>query len=340
MMHDLCNGLCDEYEIVIAYSKRNQTPEDFRKMFDPRIKFIEVKNFTRNINPIKDFRALIELKKIIKAEIPQIIHLHSSKSGVLGRLAASGKKYKIIYNPHGFSFLKLDDSKIKRLMYRTIEWIMAKVSPNCTIVGCSKGEYNEAIKISKNSVQIDNAINTEKLDKYIKDIKDVNEINFNNLKICTVGRIGPQKNPKEFNEIAESLPNAKFTWIGDGELRNELTAKNITITGWKKRSEVIELVSKEQIFILSSAWEGLPMTLLEAGYMNKLCIVSNVIGNRDVVESNKDGYIYNHFEDVEKFLKTLTTEKYLRMTNRMKEKINRKFNINLLIKKYKEQYGE
>lgn len=340
MMNDLCNGLCDEYEIVIAYSKRNQTPEDFRKMFDPRIKFIEVKNFTRNINPIKDFRALIELKKIIKAEKPQTIHLHSSKSGVLGRLAASGKKYKIIYNPHGFSFLKLDDSKIKRLIYKTIEWIMAKVNPQCTIVGCSKGEYNEARKISKNSVQIDNAINIENLDKYIEDSKDVKEIDFNNLKICTVGRIGYQKNPKEFNEIAESLPNAKFTWIGDGELRNELTAKNITITGWKKRSEVLELVSKEQIFILSSAWEGLPMTLLEAGYMNKLCIVSNVIGNRDVVENNRDGYIYNNFEDVEKFLKTLNTEKYLKMTNRMKEKIKRKFNINLLIKKYKEQYGE
>ena len=60
------------------------------------------------------------------------------------------------------------------------------------------------------------------------------------MKICTVGRIGFQKNPKLFNEIAQEFPDLQFTWIGDGELRNELTSKNINITGWLERKEVLK----------------------------------------------------------------------------------------------------
>ena len=93
MMTDLTNGLCDEFDVVIAYSERKQTPKNFENLFDKRIKFKKVENFTRNINFKRDIKALKELRKIIKEEQPDIIHLHSSKAGVLGRLAGSGKKY-------------------------------------------------------------------------------------------------------------------------------------------------------------------------------------------------------------------------------------------------------
>lgn len=105
-----------------------------------------------------------------------------------------------------------------------------------------------------------------------------------------MGRIGFQKNPKMFNEIAKSLPELEFTWIGDGELRKELTSPNITITGWKERKEVLKILNDNDIFILLSLWEGLPISLLEAMYMKKVCIVSDVIGNRDVTENGKDGF--------------------------------------------------
>lgn len=337
MMTDLTNGLCDEFDVVIAYSERKQTPKNFENLFDKRIKFIKVENFTRNINFKRDIKALKELRKIIKEEQPDIIHLHSSKAGVLGRLAGSGKKYRMLYNPHGFSFLKKDDSKLKRTIYKLIEKIMAIINPKCTIVGCSKGEYEEAIKLNKNSVCINNGINVEEFENKVNTFKKYTP-NFNELKICTVGRIGYQKNPKLFNEIANELPNNKFIWIGDGELRYELTAPNISVLGWKKRDEALQELNKYDIFLLTSLWEGLPMTLIEAGYLGKLCIVSNVIGNRDVIKNGKNGYIFENVNEIKKIIEKLEKENYIQITHNLKNDIIKNYNMKSVIEKYKEAY--
>lgn len=339
MLNDLSNSVCNEYEVVIAYSVRKETPPNFEKLFDKKIKFIEVKNFTRNINFIKDIKTLKELKKIIKEEKPDIIHLHSSKAGVLGRFIVSGKKYKMLYNPHGFSFLKQDDSKFKRICYRTIEKMMTIINPKCVIVGCSQGEYEEAKKLSKNSICINNGINIKELEEKTKKLQK-HETDFKNLKICTIGRIGYQKNPKLFNEIAESLPNNKFTWIGDGELKNELTSPNIKITGWKNKEEVLEELNKNDIFILTSLWEGLPIALLEAGYMKKFCIVTDVIGNRDVIKDNENGYIFSTINNFKYKIKNISKRKFEYIIKNLEKDIENNYNINIIIDKYKRIYGK
>ena len=144
---DLINNTDDEFDIVVAYAKREQTPDNFKDYFNDKIKFIEVKNFTRSINLKKDLKSFFEVTKIIKEENPDVIHLHSSKAGFIGRFAANGRKIKMLYNPHGFSFLMKDCSKIKRLIY----WLIEKIGSfrKCIIVGCSEGEYKEALKLTK-----------------------------------------------------------------------------------------------------------------------------------------------------------------------------------------------
>ena len=336
---DLINETSKEFEIIVAYGVRNETPENFIKDFDSNVKFIKIEDFTRSINLKKDIKALNEIKKVISNEKPDIIHLHSSKAGVLGRFIASGKKYKMLYNPHGFSFLKQDDSRFKKICYRTIEKMMTIINPKCIIVGCSQGEYEEAKKLSKNSICINNGINTKELEEKTKKLQK-HETDFKNLKICTIGRIGYQKNPKLFNEIAESLPNNKFTWIGDGELKNELTSPNIKITGWKNKEEVLEELNKNDIFILTSLWEGLPIALLEAGYMKKLCIVTNVIGNRDVIKNNENGYIFNCTDEIIKKINKINNIEYYKLTKTIKKDIKENYNMQIMINKYKKVYEE
>lgn len=80
------------------------------------------------------------------------------------------------------------------------------------------------------------------------------------------------------------LPEINFIWIGEGELKTELTSPNITITGWIKREEALRIIRNVDFFILPSLWEGLPISLLEAMYLRKICLVSDVIGNRDVIK--------------------------------------------------------
>lgn len=334
---DLVNGTDNEFDITIAYGIREETLPDFEKYFSKRVKFIKVDNFTRSIDMKKDLKALKEIKNIVKEERPDIVHLHSSKAGVLGRLAINGNQVRILYNSHGFSFLKQDDSKMKRTIYWLIEKAMAIFNRKCIIVGCSRGEYEEAQKLNKNAICINNGIDIEKLDEEIKEFKE-NKIDYRNLKICTVGRIGYQKNPALFNKIAESFPNLHFTWIGDGELRNKLTNFNITITGWKTRNEVLNILNEQDVFILCSLWEGLPISLLEAGCFGKLCLVSNVIGNRDVIKNGKNGYIFDNVTQAKKIIENIDEKKYKKITQQLKKEIKNEYNTDVMVEKYKKQY--
>lgn len=336
---ELANATCEQFDIVIAYAKRKQTPENFEEYFDKRIKFIEVQNFTRSIG-IKDIKACREVKRIVKQENPDIVHMHSSKAGIVGRLVISSKNTKLYYTPHGYSFLKQDDSKLKRFMYRSIEKSAAIWRRRCKIVACSEGEYKESVKITKNSTYVSNGVNIKEIDKMITTTKE--ELNIKDLKICTAGRIGFQKNPELFNKVAESIPNVHFTWIGDGELKEVLISKNIQVTGWAKREDVLNRINEADIFILPSLWEGLPITLLEAMYLKKVCIVSNVIGNRDVIKNEKNGFVCDSLEDYKRVIEEIQNGKYNleNISIEANKDILSEYNINKMSENYIKLYNE
>ena len=282
---DLANELVNSYDMYIAYAVRKQTPQNYKDYFDKRIHLIEVKNFGRAIDASKDLKAFFEIRKIADEVKPDIIHLHSSKAGALGRFAFNGNKIPMFYTPHGYSFLMEDCKPMKRVIYRMVESVCAK--RNCTTISCSVGEHQETLKLTKRAAYVNNGINMAEL----QDIMDKTEKVEHPFTVFTLGRICYQKNPTLFNEIAEKLPDIRFVWIGDGELREELKSNNIEITGWADRATAIRYAVNADVFLLPSKWEGLPISLLEAMYMKKTCVVSNVIGNRDVIHNGKNGFV-------------------------------------------------
>lgn len=333
---DLCNSLANSDEIIIVYNKREQTPDTFLNEFSSKIKMINLP-MKREVNIISDINAIIKINKILKNEKPDIIHLHSSKAGVLGRLSSKICGYKskqVLYNPHGYAFLQENISRKKRIFYFVIEKIMAQIQG--INIAVSKGEYEESLKLTKKCMRIDNAINSNDLDKLIKS-KSLNK----EITIGTIGRIMYQKNPTIFNEIAKEFPHIKFIWIGDGDLRSELTAPNIKITGWKNRSEAIGLMNDIDIYIQTSRWEGLPIALLEGMYMKKAVIVSNVIGNKDVVENGVNGFIANNLEEYKKYINSLLEDERLfkEISDRAREYIVKNHLINDMLIKYRELYN-
>lgn len=333
---DLVKNTSKDYEIVIAHGIREETLANYKDYFAENVKFIEVKNFNRSINPIKDIKALFELKKIIKQENPNIVHLHSSKAGFLGRFAANYKNSKVFYNPHGFSFLMKSSGVIKRSIY----WIIEKIGAirKCTIIGCSKGEYEEALKLTKRSICINNGIDLENIKKDTKNLEN-RIVNCKNPKVCTVGRIGPQKNPELFNEIAKEFPNLKFIWIGEGDCKNALTSSNIEVTGWKSREEVLEYVNESDIFVLTSLWEGMPISLLEAMYLKKICVVSNCIGNKDVIKNGQNGLLCNNKDEFISAIRNIKNMDYESFIKQEEIDIQEIFNTERMVSEYKKVYN-
>ena len=328
---DLSNELVSEYDMYIAYAVRKQTPENYSDYFDKRIHLIEVKNFTRSINPIKDIKAFIEIKGIAKKIKPDIIHLHSSKAGVLGRFAFNGCKIPLFYTPHGYSFLMQNQSIVKRMIYKALEIICSK--RNCITISCSEGEHRETLKLTKNATYVNNGINIKDLQKLIEKVGPVANHPFT---VFTLGRICYQKNPELFNQVAEALPEIKFLWIGDGELRSELTSPNIEITGWVQREEALRYSLEGDVFILTSLWEGLPISLLESMYMKRLCVVNNVIGNRDVIHNKENGFVCDSVGDfVEAIRKACGHHNYI--DNAYYDVLN-KYNTEVMANSYSKIY--
>lgn len=332
---DLANELADTYDMYIAYAVRKQTPQDYKDYFDKRIHLIEVKNFERSINPTKDIKAFFEIKSIAKKVKPDVIHLHSSKAGALGRFAFNGKDIPLFYTPHGYSFLMQNHSAAKRLIYKAVEKVCGK--RNCMTVSCSEGEHQETLKLTKHAAYVNNGINMKELQKLMDSVRTVADHSFT---VFTLGRICYQKNPALFNQIALAMPEVKFLWIGDGELRNELTAKNIEITGWCKREDALKHSLRADVFLLTSLWEGLPISLLESMYMKKLCVVNDVIGNRDVIHNGENGFVCN---DVGGFVEAIKSaerhEKYIeKYIEQAYVDVLKKYNTAVMAEQYSNLY--
>ena len=328
---DLSNELINYYDIYIAYAVRKQTPQNYMDYFDKRINLIKVENFCRSINPIKDIKAMLELKQIEKKIKPDTIHLHSSKAGAIGRIAFNGK-IPMFYTPHGYSFLMENCNAIKRILFKSIEYICAK--RKCVTISCSAGEHLETLKLTKKAVYVNNGININELQKNIDKTEKINHP----FTVFTLGRICYQKDPTLFNEIAKQLSDIRFIWIGDGELRNELNSSNIEVTGWVDRMKAIKYAVNADVFILPSRWEGLPISLLEAMYMKKICVVSNVIGNRDVIINNYNGFICLNADDFIKKIKTVRINDFDRVVENAHDEILKKYNTQIMASEYKDIY--
>lgn len=327
---DLANELVNTYDIYIAYAVRKQTPKNYKDYFDKRIQLIEVKNFGRDIYPTKDMAAFFEIKRVASEVKPDVIHLHSSKAGVIGRMAFNGK-IPMFYTPHGYSFLMEDYKPMKCRMFKLIESACAK--RNCTTISCSVGEHQETLKLTKRATYINNGINMAELQEIIDKTEKVHHL----FTVYTLGRICYQKNPTLFNEIAESLPEVKFVWIGDGELREELKSKNIEITGWADRATAIRYAVNADVFLLPSRWEGLSFSLLESMYMKKICVVSNVIGNRDVIHNGWNGFVCAEVTD---FVKAIGKAQSgaTDLVEQAYQDVIKLYNTKAMAKQYSEKY--
>ena len=330
---DLSNGLVDTFDVYLAYSVRGgQTRDNFKSFFDERVHFIEVRNFQRELNPVADIKAFFEIKRIAKEVMPDIIHLHSSKAGALGRFAFNGRKIPLFYTPHGYSFVAAECSALKKFMYRSIEWLCARRS--CTTIDCGKGEYEDTLRLTKRCMYINNGVNIEDL-RAVAEGAAVREHPFT---VYTLGRVCYQKNPFIFNEIASAMPDVRFVWIGDGELRDELRSPNITVTGFLDRKKALETAVGCDCFLFTSFGEALPMSLLESMYLKRPCVVSDVKGNHDVIRDGENGFLCTSVDDYTRAIGTVQNGDVSSIIDTAYSEILSEYNTKVMAEKYREVY--
>jgi glycosyltransferase involved in cell wall biosynthesis len=309
----LVENLNDDLHIIVHGEREYVMKSAEVKQHFPKgnVRFIRWKSAQRAISIRKDTFALMELYSILKRLKKQThidaVHLHSSKSGFLGRLACKLARIKtVVYTPNGAPFL-VGRNKLTNYLYKQLERLGSAFGGR--VVCCSPSEWQayqalgiDALNIN-NGIAINNKMTITPADKnlILPRLQPISQTpKPAKFRIVTSGRIVGQKNPALFNAIAryfEEFEGFEFMWIGDGEDRDQLAAKNITITGWMPAKESKVYIATSHVYLSTSHFEGMPFAVLEALVLKKPVLLTDCIGNRDIVHKGLNGDLFKNDEE-------------------------------------------
>lgn len=323
---NLANALCKEHEVIVAAGEGDGK---MWEMLDDRIIKHQCKHLQRAISPIKDPLALLELWKLYRRYKPDIIHLHSSKAGLLGRIAFPSKK--IAYTVHGFDSIRIAHRKLLPL-----EQFMQRFCHS--IIGVSKYDYKNLLseKITNNVSYVYNAI-------YQPDTTNISipdEFKMYEKTVLAIARVSPPKKHDIFIEVSRRLPQYGFIWIGNQEPMDNLPDNCHFIGNIPNAGAYCKFAD---LFCLPSNYEGLPMVILEAMSFGKPIVASNVGGISEIVQNDVNGYTVNNEIDhfVNKIEYILSDDKRLsNMGLKSKEIFDQSLTIDKMVNGYIKHYNE
>jgi len=292
------------YKHIIVHGERKDCREieKIKAEYNGKARFVKWKHVKREIHLIKDLKAFFELKKILKNYSYDVLHLHSSKAGVLGEFIRKDASCRTaVYTPNAASFLRTDISKVEKMFYKWIE--KAIHSKNTVVVSSCNSELEEYKKLSIKTRKIKNGVTIIPKSKAIIKDKEVFNVVF-----C--GKITVQKDPDFFNQIASYFKDddrISFTWIGDGELKEALGSPNIKITGWCSKKNVYNILENADLYLSTSSWEGLSLATIEALAFGLPLVLNKCSGNEDVVTEGVNGYLFKTKEKAIDYIEFLRT---------------------------------
>ncbi|HHZ83762.1 MAG TPA: glycosyltransferase family 1 protein [Nitrospirales bacterium] len=261
----------------------------------------------RRIHPIRDLVALWCIFRILhrlKRHSQLIVHTHSSKAGILGRLAARVAGISvIIHSIHGYGFHTQQSRVLQRILV-AVEWVMARITTRFIAVaqanivqGEALGLFRRAgvdlirsgIRIRSGQFENDDAVN----------IRKSLGVSESAALVGMVACLKPQKAPLDFVELAarvrNEIPDVRFLLVGDGDLRPDVERlvhtigleRTVILAGWRR--DVPEILNALDVFVLTSRWEGLPRVVLEAIAAGTPVVATAVDGTVEALERIADG---------------------------------------------------
>jgi len=277
--------------------------DDFGKINGLTIR--KSKSLERAINPWKDLKTIIEIFSFIKKNKIKIVHTHSSKAGILGRTAAklAGAKC-IIHTVHGWPFHQHQPRALRNL-YLYLERKAASFSDKLVVV--SRYDRERGLSHSVGKVDqyhlirygIDYSFFNQQ--SQIRQVKAEFGLGDEGLLVANISCFKPQKSVMDFVRAADlvlkKLSGVKFVLIGDGVLRGQIEKlilelglqERIILTGWRR--DVPRILSATDCLVLTSLWEGLPISVLEALASSCPVVATDTGGIKEVIKDGKNGFL-------------------------------------------------
>ena len=337
-MFTLGRNLNSEFNVFYGIPKNC----NFENYLDPNI-HIEISE--RKLN----FIDILKLIIFIKSKSIDIIHAHGKGAGLISRILKIFTWSPLIYTFHGIH-LKCHSS-LMRIIYILYEFFLGGLDSIKILVSESEKEYaiKSSIYLGNKYKVIHNGVNN----MLRKNYEENNNLRNKNLeskriKVISVCRFVNQKNIKDTLKIAEKIKSVDFYIIGNGPLWKEIKdiisekkIKNVSLLGEKEN--VFRYLYFSDIYLSTSLYEGLPISILEAMSIGLPILASNVIGNMDTIENGKSGFLYEleNIDTAVSYLNRLSKSKSLReklgdsALNRQRSIFSKKSMVNQYMKIYK-----
>ena len=263
-------------------------------------------NLLRQVSLFNDLHSLWWMTRFIRRHGFQIVHTHSSKAGILGRLAARLAGVPIIiHTVHGWSFHEYMSS-LARMTYIFLEKWMASFTNALIVVSrkdIEKGLHAgigtpDRYHLIRSAIPLDlfkpSTIERQTIRKELG-------ISKNAIVVGNIGRFSHQKNPLDWVRVAGFLgrefPEARFLLVGDGPLKSKVEKLLVQEGIYEKtimpglRRDAGRLMSAMDIFMLTSLWEGLPRVIPQAMAMMLPIVANSIDGVSEIVMDGEAGFL-------------------------------------------------
>ena len=301
--HDIATNIDNRmYSTEVACAPGGELVERLR---EKGIVVHEVNSLGRKISVLRDLRAVFELYRLIRRGGYSVVHCHSSKAGMAGRLAAwlAGTPQRY-FTAHGWGFYNVQEYGYMRRLLILSEKLCARISTR--VVCVSERVRQDGLKeriakegkfvVIRNGLAPDNASHAKR-----ESLRSMIGASDSDTVFGMVARLAYPKDPLLFlgaaKRVREAYPGAKFVLVGDGPLyaeceefvRSEGLEGSVFLLGF--RGDARELLAGLDAFVLCSRFEGLPVTIIEAMLGGLPVIASDVGGVGELVENRRNGLL-------------------------------------------------
>ena len=295
-----CNEFAEKHEVHLIVGK--DVHEDMLSNLHPRVHLHVVPSLIRNINPFSDLAAFFNLASLVRRIVPDIVHTHTSKAGVLGRLACLGQPgLKVVHGVHILAFENAP-SILRRSVIAIERWVGTKT--DCFVYvseGLKKAYIDE--KIGQTSVHcvVQSGMYFPVPLKTRAETRAEWSIDESAKVLLYVANLEPRKRHTElveaFKETLVSSPDKLLVFVGEGEhsavikekIRSVGLEKQIILGGY--RSDIADVISASDVCLYASKREGLPRALVQYAYYGKPIIANRLVGIDSIVCHDRNGYI-------------------------------------------------
>ena len=297
-----------KYDVILICGEGGQLDEGARWIKDCRKYFLS--ELKHPLSPFWDWMALRRLTEILRLEQVELVHTHSSKAGILGRLAAkrAGVPH-ILHTIHGWGFYPGQFFAL-RWLYQALERWAAKFTEVLIAVSAENKETGLAAGIGRPE-QYEVIHSGVEPKKYLLSQAETLAARKkfkteNRPTVLVLSNFKKQKSPLDVVAAAEALaprlPNVLFLWAGDGPLMEEVKKRieisglkdNFNLLGW--HDQIAELLAASDVLLLTSIYEGLPRVVLQAMAASKPVVATSVSGTPEAVENGVSGFLHRPHE--------------------------------------------